>query len=132
MGCLSSKMAKAAEKVPVFSWDGQTLNARVQDVYDGDTLTAVFMWRGVRTAWKVRLLGINAPEMRPPLATAGREVVVAAATASRDYLRTLVLGRAVLIHAGPFDKYGRILARVECGGADVSGQMLTAGHAAVM
>ena len=92
-------------------------SARVDRVIDGDTL----ILEGGR---RVRLLGIDAPEPRAP---GGPEA------AAR--LRELVAGRRVRLEfAAPLagrteDRYGRLLARVRVGGADVGERLRREGHA---
>lgn len=78
--------------------------ARVLDVYDGDTCT-VLVDLGFRCSVevKVRLLGINAPELRGDTKDAG--------VAARDYLAGLILGRDVFLKTekDKQEKYGRWL-----------------------
>lgn len=95
--------------------------AAIFGVYDGDSVTAdVDLGMRVTIRVKLRLLGIDAPEMGTP-----------EGTAARDYLRSLVLYRPVVIrtHKDPGDKYGRWLADIEVDGQSVAVAMLTAGHA---
>lgn len=82
--------------------------AKVVGVYDGDTITVDLdlgfkMW--VRGA-KIRLYGINAPEVRGPTRHEG--------LVSRDYLRELILGRPVFIMTtrDKRGKYGRMLGTI--------------------
>lgn len=79
-------------------------------VYDGDTITVdIDLGFGV---WlkkqKMRLSGINAPEMRGADKAAGK--------VSRDYLRSLVLDKEVRIETsklkGDKGKYGRWIATI--------------------
>lgn len=80
----------------------------VTGVYDGDTCTITFsMGLDIELKnQKLRLYGINAPEMRG----ATKEKAIAA----RDYLASLVLNKKVLIstHLDKREKYGRYLAEV--------------------
>ena len=82
--------------------------AEVKSVYDGDTCTVdIDLGLGV---WirgeKVRLLRINAPELRGPEKAVGK--------VSRDYLRGLILGKQVFIQTqkDKRGKYGRYLAEI--------------------
>lgn len=77
-------------------------------VYDGDTITVdidlgfkVWMY-GV----KIRLFGIDAPEMRGPEKAAG--------TITRDALRNLILYKSIEVHSirDKTGKYGRWLANI--------------------
>jgi len=82
--------------------------AKIVSVYDGDTCRAdidLGMGIWVRNE-KLRLLRINAPEMRGDEKAAGK--------VSRDFLRELVLGKEILIHTrkDKRGKYGRFLAEI--------------------
>lgn len=82
--------------------------AVIDSVYDGDTCT-VDIDLGLNT-WirgeKVRLYRINAPEVRGPEREAGLK--------SRDFLRSQIEGKAVLIQTikDRKEKYGRYLAEI--------------------
>ena len=113
-------------------------NAKVVRVYDGDTIWAdidlgFYTWRMNE---KLRLIGIDAPELK---GRKFREVTAAEkkrAIISRDKLRGLIGGRDVVIctikdkHGHDKQgKYGRYLARVFLGDLDVNNWMLTHGYA---
>jgi micrococcal nuclease len=127
---------------------------KVVDVYDGDTITV----EAAGASYKVRLLGIDAPEMnyntlwsemekvekfssfssRGELHEArakferSARLVRAYARASRARLVELVRGKDVRLvydKRETKDRYGRILAYVEVGGTDVSAEMLRSGWA---
>jgi endonuclease YncB( thermonuclease family) len=91
------------------SWSG-----RVVAVHDGDTLTVLRYWRGV----KVRLNAIDAPELGQPY---GRQ--------SRKSLSSLCFGRSATVATVGQDPYGRLLARVTCGGLDTNAEQLRRGMA---
>lgn len=82
-----------------------TYRAHVLEVYDGDTITVdidlgLETWiRGV----KVRLFGIDTPEVRGPERPDG--------LISRDWLRERILGKVIIIrtHKDKRGKYGRWL-----------------------
>lgn len=106
----------------------------VDHVYDGDTLVGVLTadaGLGVdvsfgqpgkpTTYWRVRLLGVDAPE----LADAG-------GVEARDYARTLIpASTSISIDSARWDKYGRrVDALVELpDGRDMATVMVEAGHA---
>lgn len=99
--------------------------ARVVRIVDGDTFDAsVNVWPGIDIATRVRLRGIDAPEMR----TQCRDEHVRA-QAARDALARMLSGGAVGIFAVTPDKYGgRILAGASTRGtADVADALLQAG-----
>ena len=100
--------------------------AKVVSVYDGDTLTiaARHAKRGPPRLFKVRLEGIDAPEIR-----GSSEAEKEAAVAARDWLRQRVLGKPVTLENVSLEKYGRVLATVKHRGTDLSKLALDAGHA---
>jgi len=82
--------------------------AQVVSVYDGDTCTVdidlgLYTW--VKSQ-KLRLNRINAPEMRGPEKEAG--------TRSRDFLRSLLQGKNIVVETikDNTEKYGRYLAEI--------------------
>lgn len=78
--------------------------AQIYEVYDADTVTAmVYLGFDTYTMQKIRLFGINAPEMRGDEKEAG--------TISRDSLRNRILGKNVRIKTiqDKKGKYGRYL-----------------------
>lgn len=77
-----------------------SITGSVLDVHDGDTLTVGYA--GTRT--KVRLDGIDAPELSQPF---GAE--------SRDALSRLVMNKAVTVTFAKTDFYGRIVGAVFSG-----------------
>ena len=94
--------------------------ARVVHVTDGDTVI-------LDDGGKVRLLGINAPEMASDNRTADPYAVEA-----RDALIELVLDHGVRVEVGPEprDRYGRILGALYLeSGKDVQRTMLDRGYA---
>lgn len=90
--------------------------ARVTYVTDGDTLW-VRPEDGSATR-KLRLQGIDAPEI---CQTGG--------SASRAALGALVLAQRVQVRVRARDDYGRGLAQVQLGSKDVSATLVRAGHA---
>lgn len=82
--------------------------ANVTAVYDGDTITVdIDLGLGVWVRGeKIRLIGIDAPEVRGPERPEGLK--------SRDWLRALVLEKTVVLQTikDRKGKYGRYLAHV--------------------
>jgi endonuclease YncB( thermonuclease family) len=87
----------------------------VVSVHDGDTVLCLDRDNAQR---KVRLVGIDAPEIGQPFGTK-----------SRDGLRALVLRKSVLVHEHGEDRYGRTLGSLEVDGGDVALLMLSSGLA---
>ncbi len=138
MGCLWSRAALARHAAAVaalpdrqicardFVYPG-ALEAYAVQVHDGDTLRVCFWHRGEIVQWRVRLAGIDAPELR---GADGR------GEEAREALRALVFRNAQDSPASPrrlaltvtgFDKYGRLLGRVSVGGKDVATELFARG-----
>jgi endonuclease YncB( thermonuclease family) len=88
----------------------------VTHVSDGDTLW-IKAGRGVAPR-KVRLLGLDAPEL-----------CQAGGAASRAALQALVANKPVQVNVNFQDSYGRDLARLQVDGRDVGAALVSAGHA---
>jgi endonuclease YncB( thermonuclease family) len=86
----------------------------VVSVHDGDTLTVLIEHRPVR----VRLIDIDAPELRQPFGTR-----------SRQSLSSLCFGKDASLDVRGHDRYNRTLARVTCGGADANAEQVRRGYA---
>lgn len=103
------------------------IEAKVIRVLDGDTLVVrARPWVGVEVETRVRLLGVDTPELR-----GGCEEERRLAVAARELLETTVAGGTVFLHEVRHDKYGgRVLARVETpSGADCADALIAAGLA---
>ena len=139
-------LAAATDDTPFFSLDGQTLEAKVVDCYDADSIRVVVELHGALTKFAVRIIGLDAPEKR----SRREKERIAARAAHRSMLKTLLGNdgytslpprkltrksvrrafaasrRTVTLRCGEFDKYGRLLGKVEAG--DVcAGQALVGG-----
>ena len=90
------------------------IQGRVVSVHDGDTLTVLIERRPVR----VRLIDIDAPELRQPFGAR-----------SRQSLSTLCFGKVASLDVRGHDRYNRTLARVNCGGADANAEQVRRGYA---
>jgi endonuclease YncB( thermonuclease family) len=101
--------------------------AEVLRVVDGDTFEArVHLWPGLDITTRVRLRGIDAPELK---ARCGDERIKA--EAAREALRTMLDQGEVAISRVTLDKYGgRVVADASTGATpDVSAALLGAGLA---
>lgn len=81
------------------------LVGRVISIHDGDTLTVLDL---VHRQFKVRLMGIDAPENKQPF---GKK--------SKDSLSRVLFGRTVEVHWTKRDRYGRIVGKILLNGQDV-------------
>ena len=94
----------------------QTRLATVTRVSDGDTLWVRMDEGGARR--KLRLLGIDAPELCQPHGAQARAALTAR-----------VLGRRIEIESHSKDGHGRALAQVTLEGQDIANWMVAQGHA---
>jgi micrococcal nuclease len=102
---------------------GQTEDATVTRVYDGDTIEAL----GSGRSEKIRSIGIDTPEMDDP-----RPAVLEMAQEAAQANRELVGGRTVRLELDvqERDRYGRLLAYVWLGDTLVNEWMVREGYAA--
>jgi micrococcal nuclease len=99
-------------------------NAKIISVYDGDTVTAlVDCGFNITVEMKLRLLGINTPELRGDEREQG--------LISRDYVRDMILDKDVLLetYKDKTGKYGRMLATIHFNGINVNEHLITEGYA---
>jgi micrococcal nuclease len=109
--------AGAAEADAIVPAAGTTVSGRVVRVVDGDTVWVRPDGRGVR-AFKLRLLGIDAPER-----------CQAGGDESTRALAERVSGRRVAVDIRARDDYKRHLGHVTLDGDDINGWMVTQGWA---
>lgn len=82
---------------------------KVIKVYDGDTITiaAKLYEGGPINRFSVRLMGIDAPELKTKDANEKKHAIIA-----RDALNEKIFGRIVRLENVGIEKYGRLLAEV--------------------
>ena len=100
--------------------------AFVDSIYDGDTITCtVYLGLSMKaTDQKIRLYGIDTPELRGDEKEAGKE--------ARDYLRGLILNKKITLNTvknDKRDKYGRLLGIIEYQGDIINQDLLDKGYA---
>jgi len=98
--------------------------AKILSVYDGDTVTAmVDLGFEIRKKIKIRLYGINAPEIRGKQRPEGLK--------SRDYLRSLILYKNVIIQTfkDKKGKYGRYIGIIHLDDENINEVLVESGHA---
>lgn len=108
-------------------WLAGPFPADVLSIVDGDTLDMrVTIWLGQQVVTRVRLRGIDAPELGAGCAEERHRAVLA-----RDALEALALARPLVLTQVGSDKYGgRVLARLQLpDGTDAGQALLSAGHA---
>lgn len=92
-----------------------TLTGRVVGVHDGDTITVL---DGSRIQHKIRLAGIDAPELGQ-----------AYGKASRNHLADRIAGQSVTVEWHKLDRYQRVIGKVLLQGEDLCLAQVTAGMA---
>ncbi|MEJ0027665.1 MAG: thermonuclease family protein [Rhizomicrobium sp.] len=92
-------------------------------VIDGDTFEAsAAIWLDQQISIRVRIAGIDAPELRARCDAERR-----GAAAARDYLARRIEGGDVTLSAVRYDKFGgRVDAAVADGGGDIANAMIRA------
>ena len=115
------------------SFEGQCLDAKVVDVYDGDTVKVVFPIKykikgftvlNQMYKWNCRLSRIDTPELRTkcPIEKQYGYLV-------RDKLREKILNKVVKITCGNFDKYGRLLIDVIIDNTNINDWLINSNYA---
>lgn len=97
--------------VSAFSLKGLVVDGFVLDVYDGDSVTVVFAFKGEYYKWKCRLYGIDTPEIRTKDVNEKKKGFEA-----KEYLQQKILNKNVIVKCHDFDKYGRVLTDLYCAG----------------
>lgn len=96
------------------AYENKLVTAKILTVYDGDTCNAIFKLDiGLPYYnYKIRLVGIDTPEMKPSLSTPNREQVIIRAKQARDFIKEKIASQLVILELQGVDKYGRILAKI--------------------
>lgn len=102
-------------KLKYFSFNGLTFYAKTCNIYDGDTFTAIFEYRGEIIKYRCRSMGYDSPEIKPLKSIENREEEIMMAHKAKDRLIELLNKhptKLVKIDCFDFDKYGRILVNI--------------------
>jgi endonuclease YncB( thermonuclease family) len=122
------------DDIELFSLNGQTLLGKVVEIYDGDTCKIVLNNNNNLQKFNCRLLGLDTPEMKPPINKPHRDIEILNAHKCRNKLIQLTtlnnlnidsilkkndvnallkLNKNILIiKCHEFDKYGRLLVEL--------------------
>jgi endonuclease YncB( thermonuclease family) len=109
-----------------FTFKGKTLKGYVLDCYDGDTITCSIFIMDNYYSFKVRLYGIDTPEIKQSssLPDEQRKKNKTDAIKSKNFVIENVLNEFVTLECFEYDKYGRILANVYFGNNQLLNQLL--------
>ncbi|MFZ2540912.1 MAG: thermonuclease family protein [Gallionella sp.] len=92
-----------------------TLQGRVVGIADGDTVTVLDV---SNTQWKIRLMGIDAPEKKQ-----------AFGNKSKESLSALVFNKQVTVEYSKKDRYGRTVGKIMVDGIDANLEQIKVGLA---
>ena len=98
-----------------FSFIGQSFVGIPANIYDGDTLSIIFVYNGNPVKYRCRALGYDSPEMKPSLSNPNRIEEKELANAAKDRFIELLTKHAdknIFIKCHEFDKYGRLLVEI--------------------
>jgi micrococcal nuclease len=113
-----------AMNVNKFSLDCLEFDSIITKVYDGDSVHAVFEFKGEYNKWVCRLHGIDTPEIRSKNQEEKENAIDI-----RDKLREKILHKQVLLKCHDFDKYGRLLVNIYLDGDDINNWLKECGYA---
>jgi len=108
------------DEIPLVPNKGLITKARVCSIYDGDTITCIFIHKfkdiGIPIKLNIRILGVDCPEIKSnnPIESNAAELV-------RDHLARMIFEKDVDIIIEKWDKYGgRALANVYYNNINIS------------
>jgi micrococcal nuclease len=122
------------ENTPNYSYVNLKKLIKVLNVIDGDTIDLALHSDDTGKIFKhrVRLYGIDTPEMHPSLSNPDRAKEIEASKQAKAALtqRLQENDNLVIAHFNKFDKYGRLMATLyDAKGEDINNWMITSGHA---
>lgn len=99
------------DDIPNVIFKDKCIRGRVIDVYDGDTITVVFILGDMPIKYKIILYGIKAPEIR--LGKGRTQLEKNAGLKCRDYVKSILQNQLVTIIIKDNDIYsGRLIGEV--------------------
>lgn len=127
MGCKSSKQNinySTYQTLPTFSFNRFKKKVKVLKVYDGDTIWVAMNHFNMLFKIKVRLTGIDTPEIRTKNLEEKEKGL-----AARDFLKKIIDNKIILLECGNFDKYGRLLGTIYFNNININNLMIVNKHA---
>jgi len=123
-----------SENTPNYSYENLKKMVKILKVMDGDTIDIALHYEDTGKIFKhrVRLYGIDTPEMHPSLSNPDRLKEIEAAKQAKEALtrRLQENDNLVIAHFHTFDKYGRLMATLhDKHGEDINKWMIASGHA---
>jgi len=112
------ELQDTTKEIKFFELTGKYL-AKIVKIVDGDTVNVVIDLPGFGfRQFKVRLYGINTPELRPPKSDPNREEIKARAREAKEALASQVDEKIVTLDCYGWGKYGRLLADIHLNEGD--------------
>lgn len=93
---------------------------KVIDVIDGDTVSVAADINGGYYWFRVRIYGIDTPELHPRLNVENREAIIESAEKAKKRTQELINGKIVVLDCKLFDNFGRLIAKVYVPKEDMS------------
>jgi endonuclease YncB( thermonuclease family) len=117
--------------VPKVPMQNEIIDARIEEIYDGDTVKIIVLFGDVPFRISLRILGVDAPEIKHGAGRLPQEHE--AAVKVREYLNSLFPKNIAKVKFTEWDKYGgRILGHLYTSeGEDVSELLISGGWARV-
>lgn len=137
--------------INTFSLNGQQFYCKIVNVYDADTCRVVFFLNNQLVKYTLRLIGVDSPEMKPPLKDQYRQYQIKAAKKARNRLIQLSTDceievdtdlsklkiqklinsnqKIIKINCEEFDKYGRLLASILSEDININTKLVEEGYA---
>lgn len=117
-----------------FTMNGRELWCKVISVYDGDTVNLVFLdGPGLLKHYRLRLYGVDTPEMKPPKNAENRANIIESAKNAREFLAEKVENKIVFVRFKAEEKYGRLMGDIYLSNQpyeqSVNSMLIESGHA---
>lgn len=103
---------RSFEELSHFTHNGLIVKAKITDVYDGDTVTIVFYRNNVPVKYPFRMLGYDAPEIKPKKISPFRQLEIEAAQIARQQLIDRLGNQLVWLRFSKEEKYGRLMGEI--------------------
>ena len=142
----NNQLKSTDDDIPLFTLKDKEFTAKIVDVYDGDTCSIVIYLNNKFTKFKLRCLGYDSPEMKPPKDAENREHLIDLAIISRNYFINRVTNislnlnqhysknqikdmmkentKLVKVKSHGWDKYGRFLGEIFIDSININNEMI--------
>ena len=112
----------------LFTYTGCNFQAKVTDIYDGDTITVVIFDHEYKKL-KLRLAGLDTPEIKPFLSIPNRDLHIECAKIVKTNVANIILDKIIDLELKGEDKYGRLLGYVYYNKKCINDMLIDKGYA---